>query len=589
MSYQTPLKIAQAIRDIDSKKYYLPSIQREFVWGTEQIEKLFDSIMRDYPINSFLFWKVDKSNTSKYKFYEFLRDFHEKDSRHNPKANLHGSDDITAILDGQQRMTSLYIGLKGTYAYKIPHKRWDNPQAYPKRKLYLNLTKPAADRDDFLYDFKFLTDDEVADYSDYEDESGNLEYFWFPVGEILNFDEEGDLNEYLIENDLNILPKEQAKFANRTIFRLFDAIHRKGIISYYLEESQELDKVLNIFIRVNSGGTPLSYSDLLLSVATAQWEKKDAREEINEAVDDINNIGRGFNISKDLLLKASLVLTDRPDIRFKADNFERKNMLVIEKAWDDITESMRLAVELVASFGFNRDNLTSNNPFIPIAYYINKIGNPGNFVDSSKYSKDRASIKKWFIASILRRVFSYSSSDSILKQICDVIAKHHDGFPIELIYDKFHKNNRDLTFDDDSINDLLYTKYGSGDALMLMSILYPWADLKNHFHLDHIHPKSMFTRKKLLRAGVSEDDMEFCLTNYNFIGNLQLLESTPNEEKKAMAFEKWMDKNFSDEDQRKDYMKKNNIPDVDFGLDNFVEFFDEREKLLVKALKKALS
>ena len=67
MSYQTPLKISQVIRDIDAKKYYLPSIQREFVWGTEQIEKLFDSIMRGYPINSFLFWKVNKETTRRIK------------------------------------------------------------------------------------------------------------------------------------------------------------------------------------------------------------------------------------------------------------------------------------------------------------------------------------------------------------------------------------------------------------------------------------------------------------------------------------------------------------------------------------------
>lgn len=589
MSYQTPLKIAQAIRDIDEKKYFLPSIQREFVWGTEQIEKLFDSIMRDYPINSFLFWKVNKDNTNKYKFYEFLRDYHEKDSRHNPKANLHGSDDITAILDGQQRMTSLYIGLKGSYAYKIPHKRWDNPQAYPKRKLYLNLICPAVDRDDFMYDFLFLTEEEVAEDNSYEDENGNREFYWFPVGEILNFDEEGDLNEYLIENELNILPKEQAKFANRTIFRLFDAIHRKGIISYYLEESQELDKVLNIFIRVNSGGTQLSYSDLLLSVATAQWEKKDAREEINETVDDINDIGRGFNLSKDLLLKASLVLTDCPDIRFKVDNFERRNMLTIEKKWDDIADSMRLAVELVASFGFNRDNLTSNNPFIPIAYYINKIGNPANFVDSNKYASDRKKIKKWFIAAILRRLFSYSSSDTILKQICDIIKDNHEGFPINIIYDKLRKSKWDLSFDEYAIEELLNTRYASGNTLMIMSILYPWANLKNNFHVDHIHPKTMFTKKKLKKAGVSEEDMDFCMTNYNFLGNLQLLESTPNEEKKATPFEQWIEESFDSEEQRKDYMKKNYIPDVDFSLSNFVEFFDEREKLIVKALKKELT
>lgn len=590
MSYQTPLKIAQAIRDIDSKKFFLPSIQREFVWGTEQIEKLFDSIMRDYPINSFLFWKVEKKNSNKFKFYEFLRDYHQKDNRHNPKANLSGSDDITAVLDGQQRMTSLYIGLKGTYAYKIAHKRWDNPQAYPKRKLYLNLLEPAKDRDDFRYDFLFLTDEEVKQYNDYVDDNGKKHYFWFPVGEILNITKSNEVNTYLIKNKLNSLQDEdQALFANEALFNLYESVHLKETISYYLEETQELDKVLNIFIRVNSGGTSLSYSDLLLSFATAQWEHKDAREEINLAVDEINDIGRGFNISKDLLLKASLVICDRPDIRFKADNFDKNNMRVIENEWDNISDSMHLAVELVASYGFNRDNLTSNNPFIPIAYYINKIGNPGNFVESKKYASDRKKIKKWFIAAILRRLFSYSSSDTILKQICDIIKDNHNGFPIDIIYDRLRKSNRDLSFDDEDVEELLNTRYASGDTLMIMSVLYPWANLKNNFHVDHIHPKTMFTKKKLIKAGVSDEDMDFCMTNYNFLGNLQLLESTPNEEKKATPFEKWIEESFDSEDQRKDYMKKNYIPDVDFSLSNFVEFFDEREKLIVKALKKELA
>lgn len=94
-------------------------------------------------------------------------------------------------------------------------------------------------------------------------------------------------------------------------------------ISYYLEESTELDKVLNIFIRVNSGGTTLSYSDLLLSFATAQWQEKDAREELNKFVDEVNMIGRGFNVGKDIVLKSCLVLCGFSDISFKVDNFNR--------------------------------------------------------------------------------------------------------------------------------------------------------------------------------------------------------------------------------------------------------------------------
>lgn len=588
MSYQTALTISKVIKDIDAKKYLLPSIQREFVWDTVQIEKLFDSLMMDYPISSFLFWKVEKENSKEFKFYEFLRDYHQRENRHNSKANLNGSDDIIAILDGQQRMTSLYIGLKGTYAYKISYKRWDNPQAYPKRKLYLNLLQPAEDREDFKYNFMFLTDDEVKEDHEYRDDFGKRYYFWFPVGEILNITQEEDVNEYLIDNELNTLPdKEQARFANKAIFRLFGAIHRKETISYYLEESQELDKVLNIFIRVNSGGTPLSYSDLLLSFATAQWERMDAREEINGAVDELNDIGRGFNITKDLLLKASLILCNFSDIRFKADNFNRNNMLVIEQKWDSITASMRLALELVASFGFCHENVTSNNALLPIAYYISCIGNPANFVDSGKYTEDRKKIKKWFVSSILLRVFSFAS-DTLLKQLSEIIREDHESFPLDAIYGKFRGTNRDITFTEDSINNLLWTKYGSGDTLIVMSILYPWANLKNNFHIDHVHPKSKFTKKKLEKYGIPEDKAEFYMANFNYLGNLQLLEEVPNKEKNARFFKDWVEEQYPDSEQRKDYMKKHYIPDVDFVFLNFEKFFTERENLLCDALKKEL-
>ena len=58
MGFETPITISKAIGEIQSNKYLLPAIQREFVWSAEQIESLFDSLLRGYPIGSFLFWKV---------------------------------------------------------------------------------------------------------------------------------------------------------------------------------------------------------------------------------------------------------------------------------------------------------------------------------------------------------------------------------------------------------------------------------------------------------------------------------------------------------------------------------------------------
>jgi len=119
MPFETPITIKESVDKVHKKKYLLPAIQREVVWKTKQIERLFDSLMRDYPIGSFLFWRVERQRSKDYQFYEFIRDYHEQDNRHNPKADISGDDDIVAILDGQQRLTALYVGLKGTYAYKL--------------------------------------------------------------------------------------------------------------------------------------------------------------------------------------------------------------------------------------------------------------------------------------------------------------------------------------------------------------------------------------------------------------------------------------------------------------------------------------
>src|SRR5699024_9634655 len=133
---------------------------REYVWSTEQIETLFDSLMRDYPIGTFLFWEISKEHVTDYDFYGFIRNYHENKNVHNKKIDLKGSDGVTAVLDGQQRLTSIYLGLKGTYAYKLKYMSRNNQNAYPIRRLYLNLLSSPTDSDN-AYEFKFLTEKEV--------------------------------------------------------------------------------------------------------------------------------------------------------------------------------------------------------------------------------------------------------------------------------------------------------------------------------------------------------------------------------------------------------------------------------------------
>ena len=258
---------------------------------------------------------------------------------------------------------------------------------------------------DMEYDFRFLTDKE----SRKNDEN----HYWFRVGKILNFEKEYEVNKYLIDNKLMQNEDEKTNLANESLFKLFATIKKNNIINYYLEKGTELDKVLNIFIRVNSGGTPLNYSDLLLSIASTQWKEKDAREEIMDLLDDINNVGDGFNFSKDFLLKSCLVLTDIKNIAFKVDNFKRENMLRIEDNWTNISSALKIAVELFSNFGFNRTTLAANNSVIPVAYYLIQKNCP-IILHSTKFSDDRQKINKWLNICLIKRTFG-GQADSVLR------------------------------------------------------------------------------------------------------------------------------------------------------------------------------
>jgi len=579
MAFVEPITVKKAVEKVHDRKYVLPAIQREFVWDTDQIERLFDSLMRDYPIGSFLFWEVERGNIGQYQFYYLVQNYHERDNTHNPKADLKGENNVTAILDGQQRLTALYIGLKGTFAYKLPNKRWDNDASFPNRKLFINLLGPSNDLD-MLYDFRFLTNQEA--------ENRDEDHYWFNVGEILNLSEEADVNDYLIENDISVLEKEKFRFANRVLFKLHGIIHKDKSINIFLEEEQILDKVLNIFIRINSGGTQLDYSDLLLSIATAQWEEKDAREEITNFVDEINGLGDGFNINKDFVLKSCLVLSGFKNIAFKVDNFNQDNMLKIEKEWDSISDAIRTAFILLSSFGYHRDTLTSNNAVIPVAYYLKTIDNPNNYSEALRYRDDRKKIFKWLIIALLKRTFG-GVPDNVLRPMREVIDSTSNGFPFDEIIKKQKGTTKSMSFDDDEIENLLYNKYGQTYTFSVLAFLYPTLDYRNKFHQDHIFPKKYFTAKRLKRRGIAGDKVDFYLDNYNYLANLQLLEGVPNQEKASKDFGTWLFETYPNISDRNVFMKKNYIPDIDLSLENFEEFVSEREKLIVSAFKKLLT
>lgn len=556
--------ISDVISEMVNRDTFLPAIQREYVWSPYQIEKLFDSLMCGYPISTFLFWKIREENKKNWTSYEFLRDF-DREHPHNQFANLDGvNTDIYLVLDGQQRITSFNIALRGSYRYFY--------RIWRKTYLYLNLLHPKTNDnpEELTYQFRFRENDAV----DHKMEEPQL---WYRVGDILNYDNPEDAKD-AIENKLTNYSEDEKKAARRMISDLHTCIKISKVVNYYEEKSDNYDKVMEIFIRTNTGGQKLEYSDILLSTATAKWKSLNAREEINSFTDEINKIGSGYSFGKDFVMKGSMYLTEDLPIQYKLSSFTQQNLELIEDHWEDTKLAILRSVELVNRFGFSDKNLVTKLALLPIAQYLrNK--NSNKYLDSSDALdvKDQVNIQKWLILITMRNLLG-ASTDSTLNRIRRIIGNKGDVFPYMEIINEFGLR---MDFTEEEINNWLSYKYGTRYSYLILSLVYPDRDWKDRkFQEDHIFPYSRIQRKGLKKLGFKDEKIDRYIELRDTICNLELLSESENNDKRAKPFEQWVlerDSNFK---------TRHLIPPLkSYSMDNFEVFIAERRCLLHDALK----
>ena len=571
--FKYPISISDAIANIESRKFLLPAIQRKFVWSSGQIEVLFDSIMRDYPINSFMMWNVTSEKTkNSYKFYEFLKEYRAFFKDENPFFNTRGYTDFMAIIDGQQRLTSLYLGLKGTYAYKMPRKWWkDNEDCLPTRKLYLNLTSALPKDDDrkMTYNFGFLSQPEVNKLSQSED--------LFLVNDIYLYQDQDALEDYM--SDRNWKDVTDVKFAKKTLRRLREVVFKDKLINYYQEENQDIDIVLDIFIRTNSGGEPLSFSNLLMSITTANW-KKDARKEFKILIDAV--YANNFIISADLILKCCLVLFN-DNIKFQVANFDAQSVSVFDDNWERIKKCIEVTFELLKKWGFNDSSLRAKNAVIPIVYYIYHNEIEDEICKDIKHIEEKNAIRKWLCISLLKGVFG-GQSDSVLTGIRKVLKSNFKKqiFPFEQIKAEFASNDaKSLTLSDEVIDDILKTQKDAPNSYAILALLYSHLRYDSiAYHKDHLHPAAKFCKLKESDFSSKEDyDFYRNAEHWNSILNLQLLDGSTNESKNDEDLSEWVKNKNID-------LKSHLIPEgVSLDFKDFRIFIEKRKELLATTIK----
>ncbi len=151
------ITIYEALEHIKNGKYVMPAFQRQYVWNMEQVEKLWDSILLDYPIATFLFWHVDDDNVSWDTYFcNFLHEItfdsrKQADSVNYELSNINVKMTNTTVLDGQQRLTSLFLSLFGRAYIRQKHARKKNGGGtVVKLLIELNKHKLTVDEENII-------------------------------------------------------------------------------------------------------------------------------------------------------------------------------------------------------------------------------------------------------------------------------------------------------------------------------------------------------------------------------------------------------------------------------------------------------
>jgi hypothetical protein len=567
VQFQAPITIATAIDRIENGEYVIPVIQREFVWKTKQIERLFDSLMREYPIGAFLFWEVTKDVLAKYPFFAFSSSVVEAGDNHREKVKA-TRDKAVGVLDGQQRLTAFLTGLKGSYTGK-------SKGAAPQH-LYLDLLHydEEAGEEDLAYKFKFMTD---AALSKVKDDPAS---HWFRVGDIIAMAEATEVHDYLTKHQLIA-----AEGVFRRLEKLRKSVSEVEVINFYLETRDDLGEVLNVFVRLNRSGTSLSYPDLLLSAATVGWKSHSAPAEFKGCVSDMND--QGFQFTRDRVLKAGMVLAGLDDIKFKAANFKADNAIKIEGEWKQIRIALVLAAKLLREFGLDEQTLTAQNVIIPVAYYLKRSARDDKYLSALNQQDDRENIRRFVILTLVKTGFWTGAVDKVLSTTSAVIdVSGAKAFPLGEIKLALANIKKPLPLSDQEIGSLLQAKYAKKSTALILSLLYP-IDLAKSHHQDHVVPRARLTVSRLRSLGLSSDEIELATDRRDRLPNLQLLQGQINAQKSKMALTDFIAK-LSPVSKRRHFIDSNDLVLIPKDETQFNQFYLKREQVMRKRLRELI-
>lgn len=607
MATYQPRSIKSIIDDIVEGKLIIPALQRNFVWPDYKITDLFDSLLRGYPIGTFLFWNVNAGEFAQYSFNKVLTEFRERRDKHyRGEAATNGKPEYCAVLDGQQRITSLAISILGKYTVHTKGSKWDDESSFVDKYLCVNILHKPVDIDD-KYEFAFLPDNEKEKIITIvrTDEEGNeidREYkYWLRVSDIYDgdkfFDENGGTFDYILsleKLDSNVFSQDIRSFINGLLNKLRPILIEKDVISVYsIPKNTKLNEIVDIFVRVNSGGQKLDDADLILSIASGENTDESFYDKITNAIDDIKEINKDFKCDKKFILSVSLLCIDADSTSLKhPDNYSRESIKKIIDNWDVIIEKIKAAVKFVEKLDFDVSKLSSSI-FMPIAYYFYLTDRSISYFDLDASTKDRVYIRQWIFRTMINGVFDEGTGKTLvrMRNLIRESQKKGQYFPLDQFMEKAIKKT--LLISPRQADDILDWEWPDYRIVPLLKEISPSIP-GGEYTMDHMWPQTYLKTKSKLKArtpNLTTAERDEFRSRADLLPNIQLLTGSENSKKNQQFFDTWIAAHYSDPNKKNALFIRNIIPTnendenlVDYSFEKFLIFFDARSAMLKQSI-----
>ena len=546
-------KIVSYLNDEEAEGggFWLPNIQRPFVWSEEQIARLFDSIMREYPISTLLVWKT-KEAVKHRKFIDIYRrdikltDFYVPD---NTRSKM-------MVLDGQQRLQSLFIGLRGSYE---------------GRELYFDVLSGgvAAAPEDIRFRFAFKT--------------ANPGWPWVRFKDLVfqNNRLPGEMADALAQSAPQALSQDAFRTVSRNIERVRQEFVTDDNITFQEldgidnPDAYRVDDIVEIFIRANSGGTKLGKSDLLFSLLTSSWDEADG--EMEALLEDLNQ--GSFDFDRDFVLKSCLSMLGK-GARYEVGKFrDGKTKEEIIAKWDELAEAIRAVRDLLVSKTYIRSDraMPSYLALIPLIYY--RFHHPAKFAAN----QDMAA---YLLRVLVTGVFG-GSPDNLIDKLVRNIQEQQD-FVLSEIYGVIRAEGRSLEITPAVIFDQYY---GSRTIHLFFNLWYRDFDYSpaldaNGPQVDHIFPQSLLKTVKDINPESGKRNIQHYRAEHrDQLANCMLLTAEENgfSGKCDKPPAEWFARSrFSSDATHKRYLQIHLIPDDPelWKLERYDDFVAARKALI---------